>query len=102
MNNQYQQRVNHQQIHQQQQIHGGGNRNLNGINQHQLPPPIIHHKQHLHQNIATLNQKPPPQQHGQSHGQPISSQPNSQIQSSQRLPYESKIHLNLSLLHPTN
>lgn len=75
----HQQRLSHQQI--QQQHHGG--RNVNGIN-HQVPPPIIQ-KQHLHQNIATLNQKPP---HGQSHSQSISSQ-NSQIQS-QRLSYESK------------
>lgn len=80
----YQHRLSHQQIQQQQQHHGG--RNLNGIN-HQVPPPIIQ-KQHLHQNIATLNQKPP---HGQSHSQSISSSSsqNSQIQS-QRLSYESK------------
>lgn len=83
----YQQRLSHQQIQQQQQQqHHGGGRNLNGINHHQGPPPIIQ-KQHLHQNIATLNQKPP---HGQSHSQSIpSSTQNSQIQS-QRLSYESR------------
>jgi hypothetical protein len=75
--------LSHQQIQQQQQQQHHGGRNLNGINQHQVPPPIIQ-KQHLHQNIATLNQKPP---HGQSHSQ--SSSQNSQIQS-QRLSYESK------------
>lgn len=81
----YQQRLSHQQIQQQQQQQHHGGRNLNGIN-HQVPPPIIP-KQHLHQNIATLNQKPP---HGQSHSQSIaSSSQNSQIQS-QRLSYESK------------
>lgn len=83
----YQQRLNHQQIQQQQQhqsqIHNSGNRNLNGINQHQAPPIIP--KQHLHQNIATLNQKPPPQHVNQS-------SQNSQIQPSavvSRLSYES-------------
>lgn len=88
----YQQRLNHQQVQQQQQQHhGNGNRNLNGIN-HQIPPPIIQ-KHHLHQNIATLNQKPPPQ-HGQqpSHSQAASlSSQNSQIQPSQRIPYESEL-----------
>lgn len=78
MNHHYQQRVSHQQIQQHlpPQIHG--NRNLNG------PPPLIQ-KQHLHQNIATLNQKPP------QHSTNQSSQ-NSQIQPSvvQRLSYESK------------
>ncbi len=74
----------HQQI-QQQQPHHAINRNLGAMNQHQVPPPIIQ-KQHLHQNIATLNQKPP---HGQSHSQ--SSSQNSQIQPShQRLSYESE------------
>lgn len=48
----YQQRLSHQQV--QQQVHG--NRSLVGSLNH--PPPIIP-KQHLHQNIATLNQKPP-------------------------------------------
>lgn len=95
----YQQRLNHQQVQQQQQQqhHGSGNRNLNGIN-HQIPPPIIQ-KHHLHQNIATLNQKPPPQ-HGQqpSHSQATSlSSQNSQIQPSQRIPYESELCLNFTL-----
>lgn len=79
----YQQRLNHQQIQQHpQQIHNSGNRNLNGINQHQVPPIIP--KQHLHQNIATLNQKPP------QHVTNQSSQ-NSQIQPSgvSRLSYDS-------------
>jgi hypothetical protein len=93
----YQQRLNHQQIQQQQQlpppqIHvnqaNHANRGNGGIsNQHQIPPPIIQ-KQHLHQNIATLNQKPP---------QHVSNQTsqNSQIQPSvavaQRMSYESKV-----------
>lgn len=91
----YQQRLNHQQIQQQQQQHHvGGNRNLNGINQHQIPPPIIQ-KQHLHQNIATLNQKPPLQHGQQSHNQTtsVSSSQNSQIQPLQRLNYESMFFL---------
>ncbi|KAG5679232.1 hypothetical protein PVAND_008812 [Polypedilum vanderplanki] len=82
----YQQRLNHQQIQQQQQqqqqlpqIRGNG-----GINNHQIPPPIIQ-KQHLHQNIATLNQKPPQHVNNQT-----SSSQNSQIQPSvaQRMSYE--------------
>lgn len=82
----YQQRINHQQIQQQipPQIHGNRS-NLNGLNpqqQHQVPPPIIP-KQHLHQNIATLNQKPPQHVTGQL-------SQNSQIQPTQRLSYESK------------
>jgi hypothetical protein len=82
----YQQRINHQQIQQQipPQIHGNRS-NLNGLNpqQHQVPPPIIP-KQHLHQNIATLNQKPP---------QHVTNQlsQNSQIQPTQRISYESKL-----------
>lgn len=80
----YQQRLNQQQ-QLPPQIHG--NRpGLNGLSQqqqHQVPPPIIP-KQHLHQNIATLNQKPPPQH--------LLSQ-NSQIQPTQRITYESKFHL---------
>lgn len=83
----YQQRLNHQQIQQQQipppQLHGNRS-SLGGLGQqqqHQVPPPIIP-KQHLHQNIATLNQKPP--QHVTSSSQ------NSQIQPTQRLSYESE------------
>lgn len=83
----YQQRLNDQQIQQQHQsqLHTSGNRNLNGISQHQGPPIIP--KQHLHQNIATLNQKPP-------HVTSQSSQ-NSQIQPSagvSRLSYDSMKH----------
>lgn len=78
----YQQRLNHQQIQQQisPQIHG--NRPSLATLNPQHPPPIIP-KQHLHQNIATLSQKPP---------QHVTSQlsQNSQIQQSQRLSYESK------------
>lgn len=81
----YQQRLNHQQIQQHpQQHHNNGNRNLNGINQHQVPPLIP--KQHLHQNIATLNQKPP------QHVNNNQSSQNSQIQPSivsSRLSYDS-------------
>lgn len=81
----YQQRLNHQQIQQHpQQHHNNGNRNLNGINQHQVPPLIP--KQHLHQNIATLNQKPP------QHVNTNQSSQNSQIQPSvvsSRLSYDS-------------
>ncbi|CAG9800557.1 unnamed protein product [Chironomus riparius] len=81
----YQQRLSHQQIQQHpQQHHNNGNRNLNGINQHQVPPLIP--KQHLHQNIATLNQKPP------QHVNNNQSSQNSQIQPSivsSRLSYES-------------
>lgn len=83
----YQQRLNHQQIQQQQipppQLHGNRS-NLGGLGQppqHQVPPPIIP-KQHLHQNIATLNQKPP--QHVTNSSQ------NSQIQPTQRISYESE------------
>lgn len=81
----YQQRLNHQQIQQQLPPPIHGNRSgLGGLNQpqHQVPPPIIP-KQHLHQNIATLNQKPP--QHV------TSQQLNSQIQPTQRLSYESEL-----------
>ena len=77
----YQQRLNQpQQL--PPQIHGirPGLNGLTQQQQHQVPPPIIP-KQHLHQNIATLNQKPPPQH--------LLSQ-NSQIQPTQRLNYESK------------
>jgi hypothetical protein len=84
----YQQRLNHQQIQQQQQQQipppHHGNRSGMGMGQqpqHQVPPPIIP-KQHLHQNIATLNQKPP--QHVTNSSQ------NSQIQPTQRLSYESE------------
>lgn len=86
----YQQRINHQQIQQQipPQIHGNRS-NLSGlIQQHQVPPPSIP-KQHLHQNIATLNQKPP---------QHVTNQlsQNSQIQPTQRLTYESECDFQLA------
>lgn len=82
----YQQRINPQQ-QLPPQIHGI-RPGLNGLTQqHQIPPPIIP-KQHLHQNIATLNQKP----------QHLLSQ-NSQIQPSQRITYESKFHLPSSSPH---
>lgn len=82
----YQQRLNHQQIQQQlppPQIHGQRPTGLpQQPPQHTVPPPI-HPKQHLHQNIATLNQKP--LQHG-------TTSQNQQIQSSQRFSYESESH----------
>jgi hypothetical protein len=83
----YQQRLNHQQIQQQippPQLHGNRSGLGLGQPQHQVPPPIIP-KQHLHQNIATLNQKPP---------QHVTSQ-NSQIQPAQRLSYESEYPVGL-------
>lgn len=88
----YQQRLNHQQIQQQipqPQLHGQRT-SLSGLSQqqqHSVPPPLIP-KQHLHQNIATLNQKPP---------QHVSSSQNSQIQQPQRFSYESK-KLRLTIL----
>lgn len=84
MSHHHQQRISHQHIQQQQQqqqlppIHSS-RQNINqapsqhlhhnGIiinsiigqqaqHQHQIPPPVLT-KPHLHQNIATLNQKPP-------------------------------------------
>jgi hypothetical protein len=89
----YQQRQIHQQIQQQippPQLHGQRT-SLSGLSQqqHSVPPPHIP-KQHLHQNIATLNQKPP-------HG---SSSQNSQIQQPQRFSYESEFISNpLFLTH---
>lgn len=79
----YQQRMGHQQIQMQipPQIHG----NISSLNQsqHQVPPPVIS-KQHLHQNIATLNQKPP------QHVANLQQSQNSQIQQTQRFSYDSE------------
>lgn len=84
----YQQRLNHQQIQQQipPQIHGQRSSGLQPQQQHSVPPPI-HPKQHLHQNIATLNQKP--LQHG-------TTSQNQQIQSTQRFSYESELKLDFT------
>lgn len=81
----YQQRISHQQIQQQipAQIHGS-RPNIGSLSQHQVPPPVIP-KQHLHQNISTLNQKPP--QHVTTNQQ-LSQ--NSQIQQTQRISYDSE------------
>lgn len=77
MSHHHQQRISHQHIQQQpilssrqsinqppsQHLHHNGIiiNNINGQqaqHQHQIPPPVLT-KPHLHQNIATLNQKPP-------------------------------------------
>lgn len=93
----YQQRLSHQQVQQQipAQIHGSRS-NIGSLNQHQVPPPVIP-KQHLHQNISTLNQKPP--QHVTTNQQ-LSQ--NSQIQQTQRISYDKSFNQSSNLKRESN